>query len=82
MSKNYDFPQTCNDCKHSSAIGWSLACNVKKRPKEVKHQGYLSDSGRTSVLVKPTMTGCRKWEQGKPSVAIYDIDICSLHDAD
>ncbi len=67
-----DYPNTCNDCKHSSPCGMATYCNNKKRPKDrVKLIGYVENTRRQSIYVKPTWQGCKEWLQGEPSQQIF-----------
>ena len=67
-----DYPNTCNDCKFSTSCGWSTHCHNKGRPKSrTKEIGYVANSRRRSVHVKPTWSGCDVWEQGQASQQIF-----------
>jgi hypothetical protein len=61
------YTRNCNDCKHSSGIGWSVVCNNSKRPKDACIGRLDTTRG---AIVRPTMPGCSKWEQGKPCLNI------------
>lgn len=64
--------RTCNNCVHSMALGFSLACSNSKRSKGVEKLGYVQDSRRKSVFVKLSLAevDCKAWEGGVPSFNI------------
>lgn len=67
---------SCNNCKHSRAVGFMLVGPVRKCKAWVPG-GYLEHSGRQSWVIEPPLLQrkCPKWEAGRSKFNIVAVDI-------